>query len=246
MTKVEAVLFDFGGTLFDFDPNNVEIWTQVAAQFGKTITPDDSKLLQGLVDQAEAFDRLMLTKSIRLGRDIPEEEWLKLNTIVLTAIEISDPSAIRAVQEAFTAREGCYRIFPDTKQTLNDLKQLGKRIGIVSNSTPKGATNRRPILQKHGILEYFETIILSSEVGIAKPDREIFEIALGDFGLEDPQRVWHVGDFFGADVVGARNAGIIPVLIDPTGLRNADCLCVHTLSEVVSLLREFELDNWVN
>lgn len=240
MTKIEAILFDFGGTLFDYDPSNGEIWAQVAAQFGKTISPDNPKLLQGLVDEAEAFDRLMLTNTVKLGGDLPEEEWLKLNSIVLAAIGVNDPGAIKAVQKAFTAREGGYRIFPDTKQTLDDLKQLGKRIGIVSNSTPKGAANRRPILQKHGILEHFETIILSSEVGVAKPDKEIFAIALNEMNVEDPKRVWHVGDFYGADVVGARNAGIAPVLFDPTGIRKAGCLCVHTLSELVPLLREFE------
>ncbi|MFQ5977296.1 MAG: HAD family hydrolase [Candidatus Heimdallarchaeota archaeon] len=242
MTKVEAVLFDFGGTLFDFDPSNGEIWAQVAAQFGRTISPDNPKLLQGLVDQAEAFDQLMWTKSIKLGSDIQEEEWLKLNGIVLAAIGINDPDATFAVQKAFAARVGGYRIFPDTKQTLDDLKQLGKRIGIVSNSTAEGAANRRPILQKHGILEYFETIILSSEVGVAKPDRVIFEIALSEMKIENPQRVWYVGDFFGADVVGARNAGIIPVLIDPMGLRNVDCFHVRTLSEIITLLRENEMD----
>ncbi|MFX0115473.1 MAG: HAD family hydrolase [Candidatus Hodarchaeota archaeon] len=237
--KIEAILFDFGGTLFDFYPSNGEIWAQVAAQFGNMISPNDPQLLQGLVEQADACDRLMLTRSIKLASDIPEREWLELNGIVLSAIGIKDPDAVLAAQKAFVAREGGYKIFHDSRETLKDLKDFGKHIGLVSNSTPKGAAGRRPILQEQGILDYFESIILSSEVGVAKPDREIFKIALREMNLKNPSQVWHIGDSYVADVIGARNAGLIPVLFDPTGLRKPDCLCIQTLSDVVALVRQF-------
>ncbi len=240
MKPVEAILFDFGGTLFEYFPTNGEIWAQVANQFGKEIDPNDSNLLQGFVAQIAAYDRLMLTTSFKLASNIPEAEWRKLNGLVLSAIGINDPQAITAAQEAFAAREGDYTIFPDTIQTLSELKQLGKRIGLISNSTPKGAAGRRPLLQQHGILNCFETIILSSEVGVAKPDRKIFEIAFRAMNLKDPHRVWHVGDDFIADVIGAKNAGITPVLIDPAGLRKVEEFCIHSLSEIVPLVREFE------
>lgn len=243
MKPVEAILFDFGGTLFDYFPSNGEIWAQVASQFGKEIVSNDPKLLQGLVEQTEAYDRFILANSIKLASNIPEAEWRKLNGFVLSAIGINDPQAITAAQQAFAAREGGYKIFSDTIETVSELKQLGKRIGLVSNSTPKGAAGRRPILQKHGILDCFETIILSSEVGVAKPDREIFEITLRAMNLKDSPRVWHVGDDYAADVIGAKNAGITPVLIDPTGLRKVEELCIHSLCEIVRLVREFEENN---
>jgi putative hydrolase of the HAD superfamily len=236
--KIETVLFDFGGTLFDYYPSNGEIWAQVAAQFGKKISPNDPRLLQALVEQAVACDRLMLTRSMKLASDIPEYEWLEFNRITLAAIGINSPDAVLAAQKAFAAREGSYKIFHDTKETLKDLKRLGKHIGLVSNSTPKGAAGRRPILQEQGILDYFESIILSSEVGVAKPDSEIFRIALHVMNLKNPNQVWHVGDSYVADVMGARKAGLIPVLFDPTGLRKPDCLCIQSLSDVVIMVRE--------
>lgn len=240
MNPVEGILFDFGGTLFDYSPTNGEIWAQVVGHFGKEIEPNDPTLLQALAAQTAAYDQLMLTSSFKLASNIPEAEWRKLNEVTLSAIGINDPQAITVAQEAFAAREGGYTIFPDTIQTLNELKQLGKHIGLVSNSTPKGAAGRRPILQQHGILSCFETIVLSSEVGVAKPDREIFEIALRAMNLKNSQRVWHIGDDFIADVLGAKKAGITPVLLDPAGLRKVEEVCIRSLSEIVPLVREFE------
>ncbi len=52
-----------------------------------------------------------------------------------------------------------------------------------------------------------------------KPDPAIFEAALGLIGLE-PGDVWYGGDMPAIDVVGARRAGIRPVLMDPLGLHH--------------------------
>ena len=57
-------------------------------------------------------------------------------------------------------------------------------------------------------------VIDSGEVGVLKPDPRIFRIALDAMALA-PEQVWYVGDMPGIDVVGARAAGISPLVIDP-------------------------------
>ena len=79
-------------------------------------------------------------------------------------------------------------------------------------------------------------IIDSGAVGVAKPDPRIFEMALTLAGTT-AERAIHVGDAYQYDVLGARAAGIDPVLVDPYGLHaNADCQRVASLVEVADLL----------
>ena len=59
-----------------------------------------------------------------------------------------------------------------------------------------------------------ECVIDSGEVGVVKPDPRIFRIALDAIGLE-PEQTWYVGDMPAIDVIGARAAGIEPLVIDP-------------------------------
>ncbi len=79
-----------------------------------------------------------------------------------------------------------------------------------------------------------ECVIDSGEVGVQKPDPRIFRIALDAMGIEARQ-AWYVGDMPGIDVVGARAAGLHPIVMDPFGLHGgADYATVGTLAEVAS------------
>ena len=92
-------------------------------------------------------------------------------------------------------------------------------------------------MREDGILQFFSTIILSGEVGHAKPEKEIFTIALNSLGLQDASKVMHVGDFLGADVIGAQNTGIIPVLYDPLDFHPGEnVITIQKLSEIFRYL----------
>ena len=79
-------------------------------------------------------------------------------------------------------------------------------------------------------------VIDSTAVGVAKPDPRIFELAL-EVVDASPERAVHGGDAYRYDVLGARAAGVHPVLMDPIGIRqDADCDRTASLDHVVSLL----------
>jgi FMN phosphatase YigB (HAD superfamily) len=67
-----------------------------------------------------------------------------------------------------------------------------------------------------GIEDEFRAIVISGEVGIAKPSAAVFGLALDKLGLE-PKNVWHVGDSLGTDVAGAKAAGIAAVWLNRNG-----------------------------
>ena len=75
-------------------------------------------------------------------------------------------------------------------------------------------------------------------VGVEKPDPAIFHGVLDAAGIEPADAV-HVGDFYTLDVVGARAAGMTPVLLDPEGLQEGrDCARVRDFAELEQYLAQ--------
>jgi len=95
-------------------------------------------------------------------------------------------------------------LFPEAINTLQRLKNAGFKIGIVSNGL---AEYTRIFLREHNLLEFFDTIIISEEVNIEKPDSNIFNIAL-NFLNTKPKEAVMIGNKLYEDIVGAKNAGI--------------------------------------
>lgn len=101
---------------------------------------------------------------------------------------------------------------PDAVAVLRGVKEMGLRIGLISNTgmTP-GVTFRR-YLGQQGILEYFDALTFSDEVKLTKPSNEIFLLTLQVLGVRPAQSV-HVGDHVQNDVVGAKRSGLKTVWI---------------------------------
>jgi len=63
-------------------------------------------------------------------------------------------------------------------------------------------------LARTGFAEHFEVLVISEEVGVAKPDKAIFDHALDAMGNPNPARVLMVGDTLASDILGGLNAGM--------------------------------------
>ena len=122
---------------------------------------------------------------------------------------------------------------------LRALAATGVRLGVVSNAD--GLIGQRltelEILQVGpGIGVAIECVIDSGAVGVMKPDPRIFHLALEAMAI-DAADAWYVGDMPGIDVVGARAAGLHPVLMDPYEFHlDADYDRVASLAELASLV----------
>jgi putative hydrolase of the HAD superfamily len=95
---------------------------------------------------------------------------------------------------------------PDANSILEELSETGKRIGLICNTglTPGFALRR--FLESEGILEYFDFLVFSDEVGFRKPDRRVFHFVARKLEA-DPRSIVHVGDNLWVDVFGAESAG---------------------------------------
>ena len=105
-------------------------------------------------------------------------------------------------------------LYDDVVPTLQGLRDAGFKLGIVSNwDTPLD-----PLLERLGIVDYFDAIVASHDARVRseKPDPHIFNYALAAVGVSAEETV-HIGDTYEADIVGARNVGIRPILLDRDG-----------------------------
>lgn len=93
--------------------------------------------------------------------------------------------------------------FPDAEDTLRCLCGCGYRLGIIANQS-FGTADR---LRSWGLLGYFDVVAASAELGVAKPDRAIFEKALELAGCKAEEAVM-VGDRLDNDMVPAKALGM--------------------------------------
>ncbi len=121
---------------------------------------------------------------------------------------------------------------PGAREVLDDLKARGYLLGVISNSDGRVES----YLTEANLTAHLTVIVDSRIVGIEKPDPGIFDLALERTGVA-PEQAVYVGDFYSLDVVGARNAGLDAILLDPLGAWPVlDCVKVKDLSEVPPLL----------
>ncbi|MHA1729916.1 MAG: hypothetical protein ACTSWY_14475 [Promethearchaeota archaeon] len=95
-SNIEAIFFDFGGTLFEYFPSNSVVWSRIAKRLGIDISPDDPRIWQGMKNQEINF----------MERDKPfsklsREELHLLNCNVLEAIGINNEGTIDIIHEEF-------------------------------------------------------------------------------------------------------------------------------------------------
>lgn len=90
-------------------------------------------------------------------------------------------------------------------------------------------------MREFDLEKYFDFIAISGELGVSKPGKEIFQIALESLD-STPEETLYVGDLPGTDVLGARNAGVISVLV----LRENESSIKHEPDYEIKDLRELQ------
>ncbi len=130
---------------------------------------------------------------------------------------------------------GARRLYAEVPGALRALSEHGARLGIVSGRPRAG-----PDLAALGVLDYFAPVIDAFAARSAKTEGRMFHMA-AEVAQAAGLPGWHVGDSYDGDVVGARAAGLRPILVDRTGAYpRADCPRVRDLREVLGIVREAE------
>lgn len=136
------------------------------------------------------------------------EAW----TAGLADCGVNDPTLAADLAEAYCAARRHHEVFPDALTVLESF--VGRYpMTIVSNGVPDLQNQK---LEATGLRHYFETVVVSSDVGIGKPDPKIFHRAIELLGVAASEVVM-VGNSLPRDVGGAKRAGIRAIWLNRPG-----------------------------
>jgi putative hydrolase of the HAD superfamily len=204
---IDAVLFDWGDTLFHF------AWDEslVEAGWEAGLAALDREGLPGPDDTATRFRERYLPL-LWIPGSLDEIEYPAMVRELLDGfgVELSDDDLSRFLEAEHAAWEPARQLGDSTHALLDSLRERGLKTGLVSNAFDPGWLLRND-LERMGLAERLDTAVFSSEVGKRKPHPAIFEAALERLGVE-PERALFVGDRSFEDVRGGKEAGMTTVL----------------------------------
>jgi putative hydrolase of the HAD superfamily len=204
---IDAVLFDWGDTLFHF------AWDEslVEAGWEAGLATLDREGLPGHEDTAARFRERSLPL-LWIPGSLDEIEYPAMVRELLEGfgIELSDDDLSRFLEAEHSAWEPARQLGDSTHALLDSLRERGLKTGLVSNAFDPGWLLRND-LERMGLADRLDAAVFSSEVGKRKPHPAIFEAALEQLGVE-PERALFVGDRRFEDVRGAKEAGMTTVL----------------------------------
>lgn len=218
--NIRAVTFDAGGTLLEPWPSVGAVYAAVAAEHGWR----DLSAAQLDVNFVSAWRaNADFDYSTDAWRQIVEESFAGL----------VNRGAVHGFFDDLYARfaePDCWRVYPDVRPALDQLRRRGLRLAVISNWDLRLG----PLLNRLGLADYFDAVVISAEVGATKPSARIFEEAASRlrFGASE---ILHVGDAGLEDLNGARAAGFAALRIDRRSI-SADQSTIPRLTDLDSML----------
>jgi len=208
LKPVRAVLFDFGGTLYDYDtllPGDRESLLHLAKLAGGDA--DDDTVYRAYRGALRTAYRDYLERSYYLHADMFRDALEgMLRALGLAATE-EQVAAYREMQWKLHQRD--FQLREGVRETLDELRRRGLALGIVSNIDKDQLEHLGRLAE---LPRYFDWLLSSEEAGSCKPDAGIFAEALRRARCA-PEEALFVGDSLSADIAGANAAGIRSVLL---------------------------------
>ncbi len=236
--QAEAITFDVGHTILFPFPSLGHVYAHSAAAHGITISPDvaEDRFTRAWKQVQHEHDGLIYGTN----HDHARRFWAKVIDSVFKGDDVSPAqrhSVLHDLYEVFSS-PSVWRIDDTWQAVIHYCRQAGIRVGLISNWDLR----LRRILSGMGILDSVDAVVISAEVGIEKPNPEIFEIALKKLETS-PALTLHVGDTWRDDVEGAVSVGIRPVWLNPHGHPAPDGSAdghdeIRSLSELPRLLSQ--------
>jgi putative hydrolase of the HAD superfamily len=212
MRAIDTVLFDLDDTLHD----DTAAYRAAARTVAETVACEYGIDAQTL---AEAYERAAMAfwSSLTAGHltlaigDQREQMWHD----ALCAAGVDDRALAQRCADGYVrARAGVLELSPGALDVLVTLRERGCKLGLVTNGF---AATHHDKIDRLGLRDRMDAFFIADEVGMIKPDPELYRHACRVLGSE-PARTAMVGDRYARDVLGAHEVGLFTVLIDVHGI----------------------------
>lgn len=227
MPEIRAVFLDAGDTLLAADPPVDHVYRDAFRRHGVEATADD---VHGAVHAT--------WREVDSARERGEERWKgaggeagfwrRFVGAVYARVGGGEmPEPLLAHLVAHFREEVHWALYPEVPEVLAALRARGIKLVVVSN-WDSGLSS---LLERLGIRDSFDHVVVSALVGVSKPDRGIFDEALRRAGAVAGATL-HVGDSLADDYLGARAAGLHALLVDRGGRRLPEIEAIASLIEL--------------
>lgn len=202
-----ALFFDLDDTLLDGMSAMQAAWAIVLGEASGPLGCEPTRLREAIRREATEFwkdEAAVAHWRVRLEE---AREHVIRRALVAEGL---DPSwAFRLSRRYGEEHRAHLQTFPDTYETLERLRSLGFRLGLLTNGP---AALQRDKLERFGLVPYFDVVVVEGEFGAGKPSPLVFEHALRVVGAV-PHQAWMVGDNLYADIGGAKASGLVATWI---------------------------------
>ncbi|AUR52828.1 HAD family hydrolase [Aquella oligotrophica] len=201
MKKYTTILFDLDDTLLDFVSAEKKTLRYIHQEYYSNYEFENFLKTYQTINN-NLWEQVGSGHGSILPRDVRYRRFIDLHATLKTDLNHE------IVAHSFENYLGVNTDWIDGVEKVIDLLAgKGYRLGIITN----GLTSVQYLKYKTNLLhQWFECFVVSDEVGVAKPGREIFEIAFAQMNLKDQDvaQILYVGDSLASDGYGAKNAGI--------------------------------------
>ncbi len=221
------LLFDLDHTLFDFDKSAEISLEKLIRSFGIAYHPE----LQNTYSQVNRAVWQEFAAGTLPQAKIKTERFRRFATaanLQFDPVEAGD----RFLQNLAEGID----LIPGTLDLMAQLRGNFK-LGAVTNGLKEVQRSR---LSRSALAEDFEVIVVSDEVGVAKPDPAIFDVAFNAFGNPPKSSILYIGDSLKSDVQGGINAGVDTCWFNPSAKPHTEApqptYTIASLAELPPLL----------
>ena len=199
MSGIDAVIFDWGGTLTRW--HDIDFHAESLALAEAVVHRDDAGEHPGL---DVLGPRLHQAGTAIWGRSRDHQQSATIADLFTEAGLDHDPALLAAYYDFWVPHTGTD---PDVRPLWSTLRERGIKVGVLSNTIWPRAWHRG-FFERDGVLDLIDGDVYTSEIPWTKPSPHAFRAAMDAVGVSDPARCVYVGDRLFDDVWGAHEAGM--------------------------------------
>ncbi|MGN4445471.1 HAD family hydrolase [Bacillus cereus group sp. MYBK79-1] len=224
------IFFDIDGTLLDYDTaekNGIIDFFQI---YNTIFSGNELEAMEVWHELSEVYFNKFLSKEL----SFQEQQRMRIHHLFKTyGVNLSLEESQHRFNQYIELYKNNWAVFEDVHFTLQTLQQKGYSLSIISNGDYKQQVEKLIALN---ILQYFKCIFTSSELGISKPNPEIFQRAVLQSNLE-MKDCYYIGDRLETDASSSTAAGMQGIWLNRENLqRKCEVPTICSLHEIITMI----------